>query len=80
MIWDKICCINDCMVISNLVTENALERVQRVHEPSDLWDITFCTRWFWGFYYYVHLLLWDPELSRMHLHPQIQIPNAFPEL
>ena len=21
---------------------------------------------------------WDPELSRMHLHPQIQIPNAFP--
>ena len=28
---------------------NALERVQRVHEPADLWDITFCTRWFWGF-------------------------------
>ena len=27
---------------------------------------------------YVHLLFWDPELSRMHLHPQIQIPNAFP--
>ena len=26
-----------------------------------------CTRWFW-----------DPELSRMHMHPQIQIPNAFP--
>ena len=25
-----------------------------------------CTRWFW-----------DPELSRMHLHLQIQIPNAF---
>ena len=23
---------------------NALERVQRVHEPADLWDITFCTR------------------------------------
>ena len=23
---------------------NALERVQRVHEPGDLWDITFCTR------------------------------------
>ena len=20
---------------------------------------------------------WDPELSRMHLHPQIQIPNTF---
>ena len=29
---------------------NALARVQRVHEPTDLWDITFCTRWFWGFY------------------------------
>ena len=23
---------------------NALEWVQRVHEPADLWDITFCTR------------------------------------
>ena len=23
---------------------NALARVQRVHEPADLWDITFCTR------------------------------------
>ena len=23
---------------------NALERVQRVHEPADRWDITFCTR------------------------------------
>ena len=53
---------------------NALERV---HEPADLWDITFCTRWFWDFYYYVHPLYWDPELFRMHLHPQIQIPNAF---
>ena len=28
---------------------NALARVQRVHEPADLWDITFCTRWFWSF-------------------------------
>ena len=27
----------------------------------------------------MHPLFWDPELSRMHLHPQIQIPNAFPE-
>ena len=26
----------------------------------------------------LHPLFWDPELSRMHLHPQIQIPNAFP--
>ena len=23
---------------------NALARVQRVHKPADLWDITFCTR------------------------------------
>ena len=23
---------------------NALVRVQRVHKPADLWDITFCTR------------------------------------
>ena len=27
----------------------------------------------------MHPLFWDPELYRMHLHPQIQIPNAFPE-
>ena len=27
---------------------NALAQVQRVHEPVDLWDITFCTRRFWG--------------------------------
>ena len=25
---------------------NALARVKRVHAPTDLWDITFCTRWF----------------------------------
>ena len=31
------------------MTGNALARVQRVHAPADLWDITFCTRWFWGF-------------------------------
>ena len=28
----------------NMGTGNAVERVQRVHEPADLWDITFCTR------------------------------------
>jgi hypothetical protein len=28
---------------------NALARVQRVHEPADLWDITFCTHWSLGF-------------------------------
>ena len=27
-----------------LYAGNALDRVQRVHEPADLWDITFCTR------------------------------------
>ena len=27
-----------------LMTGNALERVQRVQAPADLWDITFCTR------------------------------------
>ena len=25
------------------LTGNALARVQRVHKPVDLWDITFCT-------------------------------------
>ena len=30
--------------VQNLQTGNALERVQRVHKPADLWDITFCTR------------------------------------
>ena len=25
---------------------NALERVQRVHEPAGVWNITFCTRRF----------------------------------
>ena len=33
----------------NNLTEIALARVQRVHEPVDLWDITFCTHRFWGF-------------------------------
>ena len=28
----------------------------------------------------MHPLFWDPELSRMHLHPQIQIPNTFPAI
>ena len=31
---------------------NALAQVQRVHEPVDLWGITYCTRIFWGFRYY----------------------------
>ena len=30
---------------------NALERVHWVHEPADVWDITFCTRRFWLFNY-----------------------------
>ena len=40
---------------------NALAQVQRVHKPADLWDITFCTHWFWGFSYYVHLLILKPR-------------------
>ena len=41
-----------CIGIKNhehISTENALERVrrvQRVHEPADVWDISFCTRRF----------------------------------
>ena len=31
---------------------DALARVQRVHEPIDLWDITFLH--FWNFLYYMH--------------------------
>ena len=30
-----------------LITGNALAQLQWVHEPVDLWDITFCTRRFW---------------------------------
>ena len=30
-----------------------VQRVQRVHKLADLWNITFCTHWFWG----------PPELS-----------------
>ena len=33
----------------------------RVIKPADLWDITFCTRWFWGFQYYVHPLILRPR-------------------
>ena len=43
------------------VTGNALALVKRVHEPAYLWDITFCTRWFWGFWYYVHPLVLRPR-------------------
>ena len=32
-----------------IIAGNALARVQRVHKPAGLWDITFCTQWFWGF-------------------------------
>jgi len=62
------------------VTGNALAQVQRVHKPADLWGITFCTRWFWGFYYYVHPLILRPRalFYKNRLHLQIQIPNACP--
>ena len=32
--------------VHNTEAGNALARVQRVHEPVDLWDITFRTRTF----------------------------------
>ena len=32
--------------ISCIGRECVIARVQRVHEPTKLWDITFCTRWF----------------------------------
>ena len=32
------------MAFDIVVAGNALARVQRVHKPADLWDITFCTR------------------------------------
>ena len=61
---------------SRLVTDqsgNALARVQWVHKPIDLWDITFCTRRFWGFYL-VLLKLADFK-AQNRLHPHIQIPG-----
>jgi hypothetical protein len=48
-------------MVSNIQTGNALARVQRVHAPTDLWDIAFSTRWFWGFYYYLHPLILRPK-------------------
>ena len=38
-------CLKACF--SSNLAGNALERVQWVHEPTDLWDLTFCTRRFW---------------------------------
>ena len=32
------------LVLTGYMAGNGLARVQRVHEPADLWDITFCTR------------------------------------
>ena len=46
----KVVQLNSPKVVNSLsVARNALARVQRLHETADLWDITFCTRWFWGF-------------------------------
>ena len=49
--------------IQKLLTSSRewLAQVQRVHKPADLWDITLCTRWFWGFKYYVHPLILRPR-------------------
>ena len=58
------------------LTGNALARVQRVHAPTDLWDITFCNRRL------VLCALADFEVQSSllcnRLHPQIQNPNACP--
>ena len=59
------------------LTGIVLAWVERVHEPVDIWDITFCTRRF-----SVLLKPADFEaqnsLLQNRLHRQIQIPNAFP--
>ena len=34
------------LIIMSSLSANSLARVQRVHKPADLWDITFCTCWF----------------------------------
>ena len=44
-------------------TGNALGRVQRVHKPADLLDITFCTHWFWGFSTMCTHWFWGSEFS-----------------
>ena len=33
----------------NVNPGNALARMQRVHQPADLWEINFCPHKFWGF-------------------------------
>ena len=41
-----------------------LERVQWVHEPTDLWDITFCIRRFWPIKFQKIFLCSAAELIR----------------
>ena len=38
----------DCFTHQHCHVESG-NALARVHEPADHWDITFCTRWFWGF-------------------------------
>ena len=38
--------LSDCQRFDPKSSENALGRVQRVHEPADIWDITFFTHCF----------------------------------
>ena len=44
--WIKITAMPRLMSKWIKLPGNALARVQRVHEPVDLWDITFCTQRF----------------------------------
>ena len=36
--------LQQVVTVRIILSGNALARVQQVHEPADLWDITFCTR------------------------------------
>ena len=61
----------------------AVQAVQRVHEPIDIWDITFCTLRFCGSSYYWHLrigrgLAQSSLLCIEQTHLWIQISNACP--
>ena len=46
----NVCYLEENILKNKFATSgNALARVQQVNKPADLWDITFCTRWFCGF-------------------------------
>ena len=68
--------LSSIIQVKGEITWNALEQVQWVHAPTDLWDITFCNRRL------VLCALADFEVQSSllcnRLHPQIQIPYACP--